>query len=143
MTQEFRQNRPQGLLGNLASESRSQRGFTLIEMLIVVAIIGLVASLVGPSLIRRLQGAQRDTAKAQLKGMSMALDMYKLDMKRYPDSLEGLVKSTGSKWNGPYLRDVTDVPKDPWDEPYIYSPKDGGRNYALSCRCDGEELRYK
>lgn len=127
-----------------AAALRSARGFTLIEMLIVILIIGLVASLVGPALINRVAGAQVETAKAQMKGFSQALDIYRMDVGRYPDTLQSLVQSSGQNWNGPYLRDVKEVPKDPWDKDYVYGVTDGGKDYTLRCSGGGDgELVYK
>jgi general secretion pathway protein G len=129
-----------GLPGTL----RSVRGFTLIEMLIVILIIGLVAGLVGPALFGKLTQSQETAAKTQMKAFSQALDMYRLDVGRYPDNLDALVHSSGQNWDGPYLRDVKDVPKDPWDHDYQYSVTDGGKNYTLSSQGSGNgTISYK
>lgn len=131
-------------LGSLPVALRGARGFTLIEMLIVILIIGLVAGLVGPAIFNKLAGAQEDTAKAQMKSFSQALDMYRLDLGRYPDSLSGLLQSTGQNWDGPYLRDVKEVPKDPWGQEYVYNVTDGGKNYTLSSQGGGDGvITYK
>ena len=98
-------------------------GFTLIELLVVLAIIGLLAGLVGPSVLNQLGGAKTKTARIQIKDLEQALEMYKLDVGRYPsssDGLEALVQKPGSAdgWNGPYLK--SSVPQDPWKNDYHY-----------------------
>jgi general secretion pathway protein G len=102
---------------------RRNRGITLIELLVVLAIISLLAGLVGPAVLRQLGGAKTKTAKVQIKDLEQSLEMYKLDVGRYPSTAEGLealVQKPGSAdgWNGPYLK--ADVPNDPWNNPYYY-----------------------
>ena len=99
-------------------------GFTLIELLVVLAIISLLAGLVGPSVLNQLGGAKTKTAKIQIKDLEQALEMYKLDVGRYPstsDGLEALVQKPGNAdgWNGPYLK--SGVPQDPWKNAYHYA----------------------
>ena len=99
-------------------------GFTLIELLVVLAIISLLAGLVGPSVLNQLGGAKTKTAKIQIKDLEQALEMYKLDVGRYPatgDGLEALVQKPGNAdgWNGPYLK--SGVPQDPWKNDYKYA----------------------
>ena len=96
-----------------------QRGFTLIEILIVVIIIGLIASLVAPNLIGRYERSKEEIAKAQVEMLSSGVMAFKLDMNRYPASLEELIKSTEPKWRGPYLSKQT-IPQDPWGRDYQY-----------------------
>jgi general secretion pathway protein G len=107
-----------------------RRGFTLIELLVVMAILGMLAALVGPALFGNLSKGQRTTAASQISNLESALDTYRLDVGSYPDSLRGLVEndSGSQRWNGPYLRD-DEVPLDPWDNPYQYEP--GGRDFSL------------
>ena len=100
-----------------------QRGFTLMELLVVLAILGLVAGLVGPAVLNQLGGAKSKTAKIQIKDLEQSLEMYKLDVGRYPTTDEGLgalvEKPAGvAGWNGPYLK--SDVPLDPWSREYQY-----------------------
>jgi len=105
---------------------QKQRGFTLIEILIVVIIIGLIASLVAPNLIGRYERSKEEIAKAQVEMLSSGVLSFKLDVDRYPKSLEELVKSNEPKWRGPYLSKQT-IPKDPWGQDYQYkSPGDHG-----------------
>ena len=110
------------LPGNFSFPHR-RSGFTLIELLVVLAIISLLAGLVGPSVLKQLGGAKTKTALVQIKDLEQALEMYKLDVGRYPSSSEGLealVDKPGSAdgWNGPYLK--SDVPQDPWKNDYHY-----------------------
>jgi general secretion pathway protein G len=109
---------------------KKQLGFTLIELLVVMAILGMLAALVGPALFGNLSKGQRTTAASQISNLGAALDTYRLDVGSYPDTLRGLVENdTGSaRWSGPYLRDE-DVPLDPWDNPYHYEPQ--GKDFSL------------
>ncbi|QFU76710.1 type II secretion system protein GspG [Halioglobus maricola] len=102
---------------------RRQRGFTLMELLVVLAILGLLMALVGPNVLNQLGGAKTKTAGIQIKDLEQALEMYKLDVGRYPSTQEGLgalVNKPGNitGWNGPYLK--SDVPMDPWNRAYSY-----------------------
>jgi general secretion pathway protein G len=108
-----------------------QRGFTLIELLVVLVILGLLAGLVGPQILRYLGSAKSDTAQLQIEELGAGLDLYHLEVGRYPNTDEGLAalveEPTGvSHWNGPYLKKKT-VPNDPWGNKYIYvSPGENG-----------------
>ena len=112
-----------------------QAGFTLIEMMVVMVIIGLLMALVGPNLIGRVEQSKVKAARIQIEELSSVLDMFRLDVGRYPTSQEGLAalrqRPVGiDRWDGPYLK--KDVPKDPWDRPYMYrSPGEAGRPYDL------------
>lgn len=116
-------------------------GFTLIELLIVMAIIGMLAALVGPKLFDKLGGSKRDAAAAQIKMVESALDTYRLDVGRYPDNLEALTTNPGGSnlWSGPYLK--RGVPADPWGNPYQYRrPGRHSNDYdLLSYGGDGRE----
>ena len=101
----------------------AQTGFTLMELLVVLAILGLLMSLVGPQVLNQLGGAKTKTALIQIKDLEQSLEMYKLDVGRFPSSSEGLsalVDKPGgvTGWNGPYLK--SDVPQDPWKQDYQY-----------------------
>ncbi|MEM3426919.1 MAG: type II secretion system major pseudopilin GspG [Candidatus Bathyarchaeia archaeon] len=98
---------------------KRREGFTLLEILIVVAIIGLLASLIVPNLIGRYEKSKEEIAKAQIEMLSSAIEAFRLDMGRYPNSLEELIKSTEPAWRGPYLA-KTVIPKDPWGREYQY-----------------------
>jgi general secretion pathway protein G len=111
------------------------QGFTLIELLVVLVIIGLLATLVAPNFIGQSEKAKPKAAMAQLQNLRNALDMFQLDVGRYPSSEEGLQAlrqrpGSAPRWAGPYLRD--ELPLDPWGRPYVYrSPGEGGGNYDL------------
>ncbi len=103
---------------------RQQRGFTLMELLVVLAILGLLVSLVGPQVLNQLGGAKTKTAKIQIRDLEQALEIYKLDVGRFPstsEGLEALVSKPGNAtgWNGPYLKGGK-VPNDPWNREYNY-----------------------
>jgi len=116
-------------------------GFTLMELLVVLTIVGLLAALAAPSLYKRLGTAKHSTAKAQIEDFSTALDNYFIDVGRYPTPQEGLnalftAPSGVKKWNGPYLK--KQIPADPWDRPYIYhSPGKHGAYEIISYGGDG------
>jgi len=117
------------------SASRRNAGFTLIEVLIVLAIIGLVASLVGPRVLGYLSDSKVKAARVQIEALGSSLDLFFLDNGRYPSTAEGLnalVKKPGNaqQWNGPYLKSG-DVPKDPWGNPYLYKVPGKGTPYAI------------
>ena len=106
-----------------------ERGFTLVEMLVVITIIGLIMALVGPRVLNYLSESKVKTARIQIESFSSALDLFYLDNGRYPTSSEGLPAlvqrpANSLAWNGPYLKTVS-VPTDPWGRPYRYrSPGD-------------------
>ncbi len=105
------------------------KGFTLIEILVVMAIIAMLAVMVAPNLFNQQAGAMRDVALTEISTLEAALDIYRLNVGEYPDSLDGLVENDSGRasWNGPYLR--RDVPKDPWDNDYVY--ESNGREFTL------------
>lgn len=116
-------------------------GFSLIELLIVMVILGLLASLVGPKMFGKLGMAKQKTAKTQIEMLMSGLDAYRLDVGKYPSSQEGLdalVNNSGSdKWRGPYLS--KGVPNDPWDNPYNYqNPGEHGEVDIYSYGADGQ-----
>jgi general secretion pathway protein G len=124
--------------------SDSQRGFTLIEILVVITIIGLIMALVGPRVLNYLTESKVKAARIQIESFSSALDLYYLDMGRYPSSTEGLsalVQPSGnvSGWNGPYLKG-SGVPNDPWGHAYLYrSPGERTAYEIMSYGSDGQE----
>ena len=126
------------------SRKKDQRGFTLVEILVVITIIALIMSLVGPRVLNYLSESKVKAAKIQMQSFASALDLLYLDTGRYPSSAEGLnalMKPTSAMpgWNGPYLKgDV--VPNDPWGKPYTYrSPTERGKFEIKSFGSDGQE----
>ncbi|MGF1525320.1 MAG: type II secretion system major pseudopilin GspG [Candidatus Competibacterales bacterium] len=120
-----------------------RRGFTLIELLVVLVILGLLAGLVGPQLMKNIGTASRGTAEQQVEQFVTTLDMYRLEVGRYPSSDEGLEAliqqpSGVDRWNGPYLRKEK-LPMDPWGNEYVYrAPGDNGRPFEVySMGADG------
>lgn len=114
---------------------RSGRGFTLLELLVVLVIIGLLAGVVAPNLFKNVSKSEITTARAQIDALGKALDQYRLDNGRYPSSQEGLSVLTARpasalNWNGPYLK--KSVPLDPWRQAYQYkAPGERGLDYDL------------
>lgn len=123
---------------------RGERGFTLVEMLVVITIIALIMSLVGPRVLNYLSESKVKAAKIQMQSFASALDLLYLDTGRYPNSAEGLdalVKPTNGMpgWNGPYLKGGN-VPADPWGKPYTYrSPAERSVYEIMSYGSDGQE----
>jgi general secretion pathway protein G len=119
---------------NKMSEFSVQRGFTLLELLVVMVIIGLLASYVGPRYFAQIGKSEQGAAKAQIEALAKALDTYRLDTGTYPSAEKGLnalmVKPNDEpKWQGPYLQKV--VPLDPWGRSYVYRPPSAGSDFDL------------
>jgi general secretion pathway protein G len=110
---------------NRATQRRARdAGFTILEVLVVITIIGLLIGLVAPAALRQLGGARTSVAKQSIERLGMVLDLYNLDMGAYPTTeqgLEALIKkpSSAANWNGPYIK-AEGVPLDPWSQPYVY-----------------------
>ncbi|MGH8687051.1 MAG: type II secretion system major pseudopilin GspG [Burkholderiales bacterium] len=114
--------------------ARRRAGFTLLELLVVVAIIALLAGYVAPRYFAQVDKSEVTVARAQIDSLGKALDQYRLDTGHYPSTevgLDALLKqpSNEPKWNGPYLRKA--VPPDPWDHPYLYRSPGAQGDYDL------------
>lgn len=109
---------------------RTMTGFTLLELMVVLVIIGLLAGIVAPNLFKNVDKSEVMTARAQIDALSKALDQYRLDNGKYPATQDGLAvlmrrPANAPYWDGPYLK--KEVPLDPWHQPYIYRMP-GGQN---------------
>jgi general secretion pathway protein G len=107
-----------------AAEDPHQRGFTLLELLVVLAILGLLIGLVAPAALRQLESSKEKIAHQSIERIAGVLDIYKLDVGNYPTTEQGLsaliARPTGvTRWNGPYLKGEN-VPQDPWGRPFVY-----------------------
>jgi general secretion pathway protein G len=130
-----------GDVGQIAN-IRLVRGFTLLELLVVMVIIGLLAAYVGPKYFTQLGKSEITIVKAQIEAFSKSLDTFRLDVGRYPTSEEGLSAlvskpASAAKWNGPYLQ--KEAPPDPWGHVFLYkSPGSKGEYEILSYGKDGQ-----
>jgi general secretion pathway protein G len=129
----------------IAPRHRRKAGFTLVEMLVVLAIIGLIVGIAAPRVFNQLAGAKVRAAKVQIESLKSALDLFFLDVGRYPSANEGLGAlvmrpSNSPVWNGPYIKSVA-VPRDPWNHDYVYqSPGKDGRAFDIvSLGADGRD----
>lgn len=125
-----------------AARFKRSNGFTLLELLVVIVIIGLLAAYVGPKYFSQLGKSEVTVAKAQIEAFEKALDTFRLDVGRYPLTEEGLgallaQPAAATKWNGPYLK--KNIPQDPWGQAYLYrSPGSKGDFDILSYGKDGQ-----
>ncbi len=121
-----------------------EAGFTLVEILVVITIIGLIMALVGPRVLNYLAESKVKAARIQVESFASSLDLFYLDNGRYPTTSEGLAALAqrpggADAWNGPYLRSGL-VPNDPWGHPYVYrSPGEHGPYDIVSYGSDGQE----
>jgi general secretion pathway protein G len=134
-----------GLARSALSVRRAgERGFTLVEMLVVITIIGMIMGLIGPRVLNYMSESRVKTAKIQIQSFGNALDLFYLDTGRYPTTAEGLAGlakpiSGVSGWAGPYLKGGS-VPDDPWNNPYVYrSPGQQAPYEIISYGADGQE----
>ena len=123
---------------------RAQRGFTLIELLVVLVILSLIAAFAVPQVIKYVAGAKSDAAKIQVERLSSVLDLYRLEVGRYPtqeEGLDALIEKPGDAetWNGPYVKKADSL-TDPWGRPYVYRIPGEKSDFDLySLGSDGQE----
>jgi general secretion pathway protein G len=121
---------------------RKEQGFTLLELLVVIVIIGLLAGYVAPRYFSQVGRSEIQVAKAQIESLEKALDQYRLDTRRYPSTEEGLQAlvskpESAAGWSGPYLKKA--VPVDPWGRPYAYhTPGQKGEYEVFTYGRDGK-----
>lgn len=121
---------------------RPDRGFTLLELLVVLVVLGLLAGIVAPKYFTQLGRSEVKVARAQIEGLAKALDLYRLEVGRYPTTEQGLnalmlAPNDEPKWGGPYLQ--KQIPQDPWGRDYVYrSPGEYGDYDLLSLGKDGQ-----
>jgi general secretion pathway protein G len=113
-----------------------QAGFTLVEVLVVLAIMGLIMSMIGPRVLNYLTDSKYKTAQIQIESLSNAVELFFIDNGRYPldsEGLQALVRAPNNlpNWSGPYIKGVT-IPLDPWAKPYRYATPDRGRSFSVS-----------
>ena len=127
---------------NTTHRKHSTSGFTLLELLVVIVIIGLLAAYVGPKYFAQLGKSEVTVAKSQIEAFDRAVDTFRLDVGRFPTAEEGLTAlnvkpADADKWNGPYLK--KDIPLDPWGHAYVYKiPGTKGDFEILSYGKDGQ-----
>jgi len=131
------------ILIKLDNSSFRAKGFTLLELLVVMVIIGLLAGYVGPKYFEQIGKSETKTARAQIDSLGKALDQYRIDVGQYPSTEQGLAAlnkspANDAKWAGPYLK--KSVPNDPWSKPYLYkSPGEHGDFDLYSFGKDGQQ----
>ncbi|GEP03109.1 type II secretion system major pseudopilin GspG [Methylobacterium oxalidis] len=130
--------------GYRRTEDTGESGFSLVELLVVLAIIGMIATMVTPQVLGYLGRAKGETARIQVKNIAQAVELYYLDNGTYPTTGQGLAALVaappgGIGWRGPYVRDARGL-TDPWGQPYLYrSPGIGGGPYEVySLGADGK-----
>ena len=137
-------SRKDTLNGKLKKDGRCLRGFSFIEVMVVIIILGLLSSVVGVYLFDSAEKAKADATKTQIRGLETALDLYRLHNSRYPSSEQGLnallerpeVGLIPKNWNGPYLRG-NKLPEDGWDSPFGYISVNGNEYEIISLGADG------
>jgi general secretion pathway protein G len=123
----------------LGKRSYAREGFSLMEIMIALLILGLVAAMVGPAAFNALKNARKSTAKSTMRAFKNAIGMFQTHTGQYPQMLKDLIKKprdekVAKKWEGPYI-DKTEIPEDPWNQPFVYKVTAGGKHpYELYSR---------
>ena len=126
------------------TKPRPDAGFTLLELLVVLAIMGLLAAIIAPQVLKYLGSSRSQTAKVQIQNIDAAAELFRLDVGRYPTPEEGLTALVSAApsaqgWNGPYLQKAAAL-KDPWGQPYLYrAPGQHGEIYVYTLGSDKAE----
>jgi len=128
LTKHLAKHQPKRLTSSCNYQKKTS-GFTLVELLIVMVILGLLASLVAPKMFDKIGSSKQGTAKTQMELFSTALDMYRLDVGSYPAQLSALRASNDISWQGPYL--PKEIPNDPWGNAYYYKFPGENSEYDL------------
>ena len=137
---EIRTKLDRGQISNL-SPVTTAKAFTLIELLAVIAILGLIAAFAVPQVLKWVSGARSDSARIQIEALGGSIDLYRLEVGSFPPTLEALVvKPSGQdRWDGPYIKKKV-IPKDPWGNDYIYRyPGNNGDYDLMSLGADNSE----
>lgn len=122
---------------------RAKGGFTLIELVVVIVILAILAAVIVPNFMHRTEDAKMANAVATIKTLDGAIDMYTVDTGSLPPTLDALITNPQVKgWNGPYLKNQSNVPMDPWGHPYTFKqPGDNGHDYdIISAGPDGKNM---
>ena len=144
LVQESSRGTPRRETSPAPHRRHAERGFTLVELLVVLVILGIIAVFAAPRVINLLGGAKADAARIQVDRLSGVLDLYMLDAGRYPreeEGLEALMERPAGveRWNGPYLQKAESL-TDPWGQPYVYRfPGEHGEYDLYSLGADGQE----
>ena len=132
-----------GQISNLSPYPRAAKAqaFTLIELLAVIAILGLIAAFAVPQVLKWVSGARSDSARIQIEALGASIDLYRLEVGSFPPTLEALVEKPpgADRWDGPYLKKKV-IPKDPWGHSYVYRyPGNNGSYDLMSLGADNSE----
>jgi len=120
---------------------RRSKAFTLIELLAVIAILGLIAAFAVPQVLKWVSGARSDSARIQIEALGASIDLYRLEVGAFPPTLDALVKKPNGvdRWDGPYIKKKV-VPRDPWGNDYVYRyPGNNGEYDLISLGADNSE----
>lgn len=121
--------------------TKGERAFTLIELLAVIAILGLIAAFAVPQVLKWVSGARTDSARIQIEALGASIDLYRLEVGSFPPTLKALVEKPSGveRWTGPYLKKKV-IPKDPWGNDYVYRyPGQNGDYDLISLGADNSE----